>query len=72
MRLIRTAMALAAVASCASVTTGIAAEKPINLSLFTPVSIAKETDSVTAFRFNLLYGKNTSVEVVDLGLVKRP
>ena len=47
----------------------IAAEKPINLSLVTPISLAKETDSVTAFRFNLLYGKNTSVEVLDLGLV---
>jgi hypothetical protein len=43
--------------------------KPVNLSLVTPISIAKETDSVTAFRFNLLYGKNTSVEVLDLGLV---
>jgi hypothetical protein len=52
-----------------SASAGIAAEKAINLSLFTPISIAKETDSVTAFRFNLLYGKNTSVEVVDLGLV---
>lgn len=43
--------------------------KPVNLSLVTPISIAKETDSVTAFRFSLLYGKNTSVEVLDLGLV---
>ena len=43
--------------------------KPVNLSLFTPISIAKETDSVTAFRFNLLYGKNTSVQVFDWGLV---
>jgi hypothetical protein len=46
-----------------------AAEKPINLSLFTPVSLAKEGDSVTGFRFNLIYGKNTSVGLVDLGLV---
>ena len=46
-----------------------AGEKPINLSLFTPISIAKETDSVTAFRFSLLYGKNTSVQAVDIGLV---
>ncbi|HXV13906.1 MAG TPA: hypothetical protein VEC56_06835, partial [Candidatus Krumholzibacteria bacterium] len=52
-----------------SSTAAFADAKPINLSLFTPVSIAKETDSVTAFRFNLLYGKNTSVEVLDLGLV---
>lgn len=47
----------------------LAAEKPVNLSLFTPISIVKETDAVTAFRINLIYGKNTSVSVLDLGLV---
>ena len=46
-----------------------AGEKPINLSLFTPISIAKEADSVTAFRFSLIYGKNTSVQAIDIGLV---
>ena len=46
-----------------------AADKPINLSVFTPVSIAGPGDAVTAFRFNLIYGRNTSVKVVDLGLV---
>ena len=30
-----------------------AAEKPLNLSLFTPISLAKATDSVSGFRFNL-------------------
>jgi hypothetical protein len=47
----------------------LAAEKPVNLSLFTPISIAKETDAVTAFRINLIYGKNTSVSIVDIGFV---
>ena len=60
---------LAGVVCVSAVTTSVAADKPVNLSLFTPISIAKETDSVSAFRFNLLYGKNTSVKVVDLGLV---
>jgi len=46
-----------------------AAEKPVNLSLFTPISIVKAEDAVSAFRFNLIYGRNTSVKVVDLGLV---
>jgi len=46
-----------------------AAEKAVNVSLFTPISLAKPDDSVTAFRFNFIYGKNTSVKVVDLGLV---
>jgi len=47
----------------------LAAEKPVNISIFTPISIAKENDSVTAFRFNLIYGKNASVRVIDLGFV---
>lgn len=46
-----------------------AADKAVNLSLFTPISIAKEGDSVSAFRFDLIYGKNTSVKVLDIGLV---
>jgi hypothetical protein len=61
-------------ALCATMLTALparAAEKPINLSLFTPVSLAKETDSVSGFRFNLIYGKNTSVKVVDLGLINQ-
>ncbi len=47
----------------------LAGDKPVNLSLFTPISIAKESDAVTGFRFNLIYGKNTSVSIVDIGLV---
>ena len=57
------------VLASASTSPSRAGEKPVKLSLVTPISIAKETDSVTAFRFNLLYGKNTSVQVLDLGLV---
>ncbi|HET6463254.1 MAG TPA: hypothetical protein VFH33_05580 [Candidatus Krumholzibacteria bacterium] len=62
------------VALLAGVLAGVASpvfagDKPVNLSLFTPISIAKESDSVSAFRFNLIYGKNTSVKVLDLGLV---
>ena len=69
MKLLNIALLSTAVISSTSITPSRAAEKPVNLSLFTPISIAKETDSVTAFRFNLLYGKNTSVEVCDIGLV---
>ena len=46
-----------------------AADKPLNVSLFTPISLAKADDAVTAFRLNLIYGRNTAVKVVDLGLV---
>jgi hypothetical protein len=63
-QIILLAMILAALAAPV-----MAAEKAVNLSLFTPISIAKAEDSVSAFRFSLIYGKNTSVKVVDLGLV---
>jgi hypothetical protein len=49
----------------------LAAEKPVNLSLFTPVSLVKAEDGVSAFRFNFIYGKNTSVKIVDLGFVNQ-
>ena len=52
-----------------AVVTPAAAEGPVNISLFPPVAIVKPTEGVSAFRLNLLYGKNTSVRVVDLGLV---
>lgn len=69
MRTLSTALLIASVLSAISSVPSFADEKPINLSIVTPLSIAKESDSVTAFRFNLLYGKNTSVEVLDLGFV---
>lgn len=46
-----------------------AAEKALNISLFPPIALAKPEDAVTAFRLNLIYGKNTATKVVDLGLV---
>lgn len=46
-----------------------AAEKPLNVSLFPPIALAKPEDAVTAFRLNLIYGKNTATKIVDLGLV---
>lgn len=48
-----------------------AAEKPVNISLFPPVALAQPDESVTAFRFNFIYGKNTSVEMLDIGLVNQ-
>jgi len=49
----------------------MAADKPINISLFTPIALAGPSDGVTAFRWDLIYGKNTSVKIVDLGLVNQ-
>jgi len=54
-----------------SASPAIAADKAVNLSLFPPIALVKPEDGVTSFRFNLLYGKNTSVKVVDLGLVNQ-
>jgi hypothetical protein len=49
----------------------VAAEKPINISLFPPVALVKPTEGVSAFRLDLIYGKNTSVKVVDLGFINQ-
>lgn len=46
-----------------------AAERPVQLSLFTPLQIFPEEDNITVFRFNLIYGRNASVRGLDLGLV---
>ncbi len=45
-----------------------AAERPIQLSLVTPVQIFPEKDDITGIRLNLIYGRNVSVTGVDLGL----
>ena len=47
----------------------VAQNKPIQLSLFTPVQIVPENQGVTAVRLNLIYSVNKSVQYVDLGLV---
>ena len=45
------------------------ADGPVNLSLFAPIQIVKEDQSVTAFRFSLIYGKNASMTGLDISLV---
>jgi hypothetical protein len=47
----------------------MAQEKPIQLSLFNPIQIVPEDQSVKGFRFNLIYGKNVEVTGLDIGLV---
>jgi hypothetical protein len=69
MRSIRGGWWFALVITTLSASPAMAADKPVNLSLFSPIALVKPEDGVTAFRFNLLYGKNTSVKGVDLGLV---
>lgn len=46
-------------------------ENPIQLSLINPIQIIPESQSISGFRFNLLYGKNVDVKGFDLGLVNQ-
>ena len=50
---------------------GLTEEKAVQLSLFDPVQIWSADTSIKYFRFNLIYGKNTSLVGLDLGLVNR-
>jgi len=45
------------------------ADGPVNLSLFAPVQIVKEDQSVTALRLSLIYGKNADMTGLDISLV---
>lgn len=47
----------------------LAQEKPIQLSLFSPVQIVPEKDAISGVRLSLLYGKNANVSGLDWGLV---
>lgn len=46
-----------------------AEESPIQLALFTPIQIFPENYAIKGIRFNLLYGRNTTVTGLDLGLI---
>ena len=42
--------------------------KPINLSLFDPVQIYKRDVPIKGFRFNLIYGNNSAMTGLDIGV----
>jgi hypothetical protein len=46
-----------------------AQDRPIQVSLVTPIQIFPEDNSITGFRLNLIYGRNISITGLDLGLV---
>jgi hypothetical protein len=52
-------------------TSVFAQENPIQLSLFNPVQIVPENESVSGIRLNLIYTKNTNVTGFDMGLVNQ-
>ena len=47
----------------------IAQDNPFQLSLFNPIQIVPENESVSGIRLNLIYTKNVNVTGFDLGLV---
>ena len=47
----------------------LAQEKPIQLSLFSPVQLVAEDNAISGVRLSLLYGKNKYVTGLDWGLV---
>ena len=49
----------------------VAQNNPIQLSLFNPVQIVPENESVSGLRLNLIYTKNADVTGFDLGLVNK-
>jgi len=48
-----------------------AEDKPIQIALFTPLQIFSEEVDIKGVRWNVLYGKNSSVTGLDFGLVNR-
>ena len=42
--------------------------KPINLALFDPVQIYKKDVPIKGFRFNLIYGNNSAMTGLDIGI----
>jgi len=44
---------------------------PIQLSLFNPIQIVPEGESVNGIRLNLIYTKNANVTGFDMGLVNQ-
>ncbi len=47
----------------------VAAEKPIQLSLFSPIQLVPEDEAISGVRLGLLYGRNKYVTGLDWGLV---
>ena len=47
----------------------LAQQKPIQLSLFSPIQLVPEENAISGVRLSLLYGRNTYVTGLDWGLV---
>jgi hypothetical protein len=47
----------------------LAEDRPVQLALFTPLQVFPEGDRISGVRLSLLYGRNVSVNGLDLGLI---
>lgn len=47
----------------------LAQNKPVQVALVTPIQIFPEKYTITGIRLNLLYGRNVSVQGIDIGLI---
>ncbi len=47
----------------------LAGSKPIQISLFPPIQLVSENEAIGGLRLSVLYGKNTTVSGLDIGLV---
>jgi hypothetical protein len=62
-------IALFAFVALMNVMPAFAADKPIQVSLFSPIQIFKPEESIGGLRLTLLYGKNANMTGLDWGLV---
>lgn len=65
------ASAIAILTLLGSLAAACAAERPIQVSIFTPAQLVPEEDGVRGLRLNLIYGRNKSVQGIDVGFVNR-
>ena len=47
----------------------LVAQSPVQIALFNPIQIVKEGQAVKGFRWSILYGRNTAMMGLDIGLV---
>jgi hypothetical protein len=47
----------------------MAQSRPIQIALVNPIQLFPESNSITGIRINFIYGRNTSVSGLDLGLI---
>jgi len=64
-----TALAFAPLSALLAAAPTSAQERPIQLSLFSPIQAVPEEAGISGARLSILYGRNASMTGVDLGLV---